>query len=140
MNEAITAVLSTPTPTAENVLETVTALTLQTVAASSARIYRQTFTLWASYAHEASLHPIDLRPAHVLAFLGAQDVTKATRQRQLSALRKLAQMAWVLSGSDEARRVQEALTMVKVPTRGSNGHERARRALQPREADKVLRV
>jgi integrase/recombinase XerD len=115
-------------------------LTLQTVAASSARIYGQTFNLWATYAHDAGLHPLDLRPANVLAFLAGQDVTKATRQRQLSALRKLAQMAYVLSGSDDARRIHEALMMVKVPTGAASGKERARRALQPREADKVLRV
>lgn len=118
----------------------ISALTLQTVAASSARIYAQTFGLWGDYAHNTGLHPLDLRPANVLGFLAGQDVTKATRQRQLSALRKLAQMAYVLSGSDDARRVYEALGMVKVPTGGSGGTERARRALQPREADKVLRV
>jgi integrase len=75
----------------------------------------------------------------VLAFIAEQDTTKATRQRQLSALRKLAQMLYVLSPSDQTRQIVEALRMVKAPV-GDGGHQHERRALSPAEADKVLRV
>lgn len=115
------------------------ALTLQTVAASSARVYRQTFDLWARWCAQNGTQALDMRPAPVLAFIGAQNTTKATRQRQLSALRKLAQMLYVLSPSDQTRQIVEALRMVKAPV-GDGGHQHERRALSPAEADRVLRV
>ena len=119
-------------------------LTLQTVAASSARVYRQTYTLWRTWCLEHALLPLDLRPGGVLAFLSAQPIAKATRQRQLSALRKLAQMHYILSPSDQTRQIFEALRVVKAPggtaVGGEGGNERTKKALAPSEADKVLCV
>jgi integrase len=112
----------------------------QTVAASSARIYGQTFTLWRAWCVENHIPLLDLRPVHVLTFLRAQNATKATRQRQLSALRKLAQMMYILNPSDDVRRIHEALKVIKAPSGGNPGKERIRRALAPAQADKVLRV
>ena len=120
--------------------EELVALTSQTVAASSARIYGQTFALWRAWCGDQGIPLLDLRPAHVLAFLSAQNATKATRQRQLSALRKLAQMLYVLQPTDETRRILEALKLIKAPTGGESGTERAKRALAPSQADKVLCV
>jgi integrase len=119
--------------------EALRALTLATVAASSARVYAQTYRLWEVYCQQQALEPLDLRPAAVLAFLAAQDVTKTTRQRQLAALRKLAQLAFILTGTEESRRIHEALKLVKVPA-GTGGKERSRRALSPAEADRLFRV
>ena len=59
-----------------------------------------------------------LRPACVFAFLSAQKTTKATRQLQLSALRKLAQMLYILQQTDDTRRIIEALNVIKTPTSG----------------------
>jgi integrase len=58
----------------------------------------------------------------------------------MSALRKLAQMMYILNPTDDARRIVEALKVVKVPTGGESGTERSKRALAPAQADKVLRV
>lgn len=116
------------------------AVTGQTVAASSARIYGQTFTLWRAWCADQGILLLDLRPANVLAFLSAQAATKATRQRQLSALRKLAQMLYVLQPTDETRRILEALKLIKAPTGGESDTGRAKRALAPSQADRVLRV
>src|SRR5438105_3224240 len=69
--------------------------TTRQVAASSARIYGQTYTRWCEWCRDQQIDPFNLRPAHVLAFLVAQPVAKSTRQRQLSALRKLAQMLYI---------------------------------------------
>lgn len=115
-------------------------VTGQTVAPSSARIYGQTYALWRTWCAENGVNALDLRAGGVLAFLGAQNVTKSTRQRQLSALRKLAQMAYILIPTDDTKRNYEALKMVKAPTSDENGTERARRALAPSQADKVLKV
>jgi integrase len=108
--------------------------------AASVRIYRQTYTLWRSWCAQKGANPLDLRPVAVLGFIGAQNVTKATRQRQLSALRKLAQVLYIAAPTEETRRIVEALKVIKAPTGSENGRERTRKALAPSEADKVLRV
>ncbi len=72
-------------------------LLLATVSASSARIYAQTLRAWQAWCIAQSIDPLDLTPRHVLAFLASAETTKATRQRQLSALRKLAQMRFILT-------------------------------------------
>ena len=115
-------------------------LVSQQRAASTARVYRQTYSLWRDWCADNGVSVLDLRPAHVLAFLASQDVVKGTRQRQLSALRQLAQMLYILTQTDASKRLYDALMMIKAPTVEGSGKERTRRALAPREADKVLRV
>lgn len=111
----------------------------RTVAASSARVYKQTFGAWTEWCAMNGVSPLDLRPGNVTAFLEANDTTKATRQRQLSALRKLAQMLYIIEPTDDHRRIVEALKVTKAPAGGA-GRERARRAMTPAEADRMLRV
>src|SRR5690606_12530471 len=92
-----------------------------------------------SWCAATGVDPFDLRPGAVTAFLSAQNTTKATRQRQLSALRKLAQMLYILEPTDDHRRYVEALKVTKAPA-GDKGSERTRKALTPAEADKMLRI
>ena len=133
-------------PGAHEAFDELVDLALQTVASSSSRVYRQTYALWRTWclanpgSHQNGAQALDLRPARVMAFIGAQNATRATRQRQLSALRKLAQMLYILSPSDATRQIVEALKVVKAPTGGESGVERTKKALAPSEADKVLRV
>jgi integrase/recombinase XerD len=119
-------------------LTRVTLLGLESKA--SQRVYRQTFNAWGAWCLENGSPPLDLRPTNVVDFLASGDTTKATRQRQLSALRKLAQMLYILDPTDDSRRYVEALRLTKAPTSESSGHERSRKALTPSEADKMLRV
>jgi integrase len=107
---------------------------------ASQRVYRQTFMAWADWCVQNGSDPLDLRPGMVVAFLADGDTTKATRQRQLSALRKLAQMLYILDPTDDSRRYVEALRLTKAPTGEDSGHERSRKALTPAEADRMLRV
>lgn len=119
-------------------LTRVTLLALESKA--SQRVYQQTFSAWADWCLENGSNPLDLRPAQVVAFLASGDTTKATRQRQLSALRKLAQMLYILDPNDSSRRYVEALRLTKAPTSEDSGYERSRKALTPAEADRMLRV
>lgn len=114
----------------------------KTVAPSSSRIYRQTFSAWRAWCADNAIQPLDMRPTNVTAFLASQPTTKATRQRQLSALRKLAQMAYVLTPSPDTHRLYEALKLAKAPAPQAStiSTERHHRALSPAEADKLLRV
>ena len=117
-------------------------LTLSTVAASSARVYGQTLHKWAAWCAAQQFDPADLTPRRVLDFLNSEDTTKATRQRQLSALRKLAQMRFLLNPQDDtARRLHEALKVIKAPapTEAAGRRERTKTALTPAQADKLLR-
>jgi len=117
-------------------------LALRTLqSANSPRVYQQTYNLWRAYCDEHGVSPMDMHPGRVIDFLGNQDTTKATRQRQLSALRKLAQMAFILTTDDNTRRMYEALKIIKAPAPGENAvaQERTRRALTPAQADKMLR-
>ena len=109
-------------------------LALQTVASSSSRVYRQTYDLWRAWCVQEGATPLDLRPARVLGFIGAQNATKATRQRQLSALRKLAQMLYILSPSDVTRQIVEALKVVKAPTGGESRRRADQKGTHPRRS------
>jgi integrase/recombinase XerD len=112
----------------------------KTVAASSARVYRQTFDRWLQWTAASTLSPFDLTPRNVSAFLDSQAATKSTKQRQLSALRKLVEMLSILDYTDPAwSALHAALKKLKVQHTGG-GTERSKRALTPAQADKVLRA
>ena len=85
-------------------------------AALTTRVYRRTYALWRAWYADHGVNVLDMRPAQVLAFLAAQDVVKGTRQRQLSALRQLAQMLYILTQTDASKRLYDALMMIRAPT------------------------
>ncbi len=105
---------------------------------SSRRVYRQTFNAWYAFAQEMGINSLALHPGNVTEFL-MRAGSKATRQRQLSALRKLVQVAYILRPDEETRRVHEALKLVKAPaTRKGRTTERAKRALPPSQVNDLL--
>jgi integrase/recombinase XerD len=134
------ALNSTLLPSVKTAFDDLMDVTLMTITASSQRIYRQTYSAWAAWCGLSEINPLDMRPAHVLDFLNSQLTSKATRQRQLSALRKLAAMMQVLQPTEAHRQIHDALKLIKAPVPESNTKERSRRALAPREADKLLRL
>lgn len=141
MNSAII-----PVSADQQALSEVIELALSGIASdASKRVYRQTFESWRAWAAAAGVHPFDFRPASVTAFLTEKPTSKATRQRQLSALRKLAEKAhtWALLTDPEAARYFEALRALladlKVPA-PEKTTDREKRALTPAQADKLLRT
>lgn len=111
------------------------------VAPSSARVYRQTYRAWKAWAETAGVEPLALQPGAARNSTTAQDVSKATRSRMLSALRKLVQAAFVLSRGpqqEEYRRSLEGLRLVKAPAPAHRAQERAGRALAERDTYRVL--
>ena len=121
--------------------EALVAITERTLARSSARVYRQTYRLWAAWAHQNGLSPLDLNAPNVVQFLIDQPVTKATRQRMLSALRSLAEMLSILDHENPIRELAyQTLRRIKVPTENISDNERPKRALTPGEAADVLAV
>lgn len=116
--------------------------TLKTVAQSSARVYEQTYRLWQEWCTNQNHSPTDLNFATVASFLESQSVSKGTKQRQLSALRKLSEMLSILDYNNAMREAQyKSLKKLKVRyVKNEDVVERDRHALSPAEVDKVLRV
>lgn len=118
--------------------ETVKRVTLATVAESSAKTYNRTYTLWENWADTHGVDRLNLTPIHVLDFLRSRAVTKNTRQRQLSALRKMARIMALDYTSPERKAVYEALLLIKAPSENLGGTERERRTLKARQIWKIL--
>jgi integrase len=87
---------------------------------------------------EFGVHPFDLRPQVVYAFLIDQPVTIATCKRHLSAFRKLARVLTLDMKHPEFKELYEGLRLLKVPLEETVGEERIRRALRPQEVWKIL--
>ena len=110
------------------------------VAPSTLRVYRHTYRQWCSWCSENALDPLALWPANVGAFLVSTATSKGTRQHQLSALRKLAQALYLVTGDPVAERMTTALKLVKPPVENASETHRPKRALTPAMADQILRV
>lgn len=114
--------------------------TLLTVSKSSARIYSQTYQNWLGWCTAFNVHPLDLRPQVVHAFLLDQPVTITTRKRHLSAFRKLTRVLALDLKHPEFKALYEGLRLLKAPTEGLAGDERIRRALRPQQVWQILSV
>ena len=114
--------------------------TLLTLSKSSARIYSQTYQNWLSWCEAFDVHPFDLRPQVVYAFLVDQPVTFATRKRHLSAFRKLARVLALDLKHPQFKTLYEGLRLLRAPTEETAGEERTRRALRPQQVWKILEV
>jgi integrase len=112
------------------------------VAASSARVYRDTFKRWAKWAADNGLDPLSLNYSTVAAYMADRETSKASRQRELSALRTLAKLLAVVDYANPARKAAlESLKLLKLRAAAEGvSQERQRRALGPAEADRMLRV
>lgn len=113
----------------------------RTISQSTARIYGQTYRLWAGWCRENGLSPYDLIAPNVSEFLIDQYVTRGTRQRMLSALRTLAEtLAMIDYQSPEREMAYKTLKRMRAPTENASDEERIRRALSPQEANAILSV
>ncbi len=111
---------------------------LLTVNKGSGRVYEQTYNLWKDWCHNAGVSPVDLHPSNVMQFLISQRVTRSTRQRQLSLMRKLLNVVVLVSGTAESRVAYELLKMAKIPLENLSTNERNLKALNPTETNEVI--
>jgi integrase/recombinase XerD len=105
------------------------------LAKSSKRVYQHSYSLWMSFCAENVLHPLhDLTFEHVGQFLDEANATKATKQRRLSALRRLVETAAIIDYENPKwAAMHNALKRVKVTHDDNSGQERNKRALSARE-------
>lgn len=107
------------------------------VSRASARVYRDTFARWQAWAAAAGIDPLELTFRTVGEYLAARDGTKATKQRELAALRTLAKLLKVLDYANPARAAAyESLKLLQVRATGeTRTSERPRRALTWQDID-----
>lgn len=108
---------------------------------TSKRVYGDTYRKWQAWCSDHQEHEANL--LNVETWLMSESTTLATRQRQLSAMRKLAKMLYVITGHDAAKRMSDILSMTKAPRPSDkirDKQERVSIALSPAQADKLLRV
>lgn len=118
-----------------------TAMTLATVADSSARVYQDTYNSWLRWAIVHDVDPLAINGQTVRAFLSDQHVAVTTRQRMLSAMRTAAQVLATVDYTNPARRAAyETMKMVKAPKTNANSNERKRRALTPDQVERLYDV
>lgn len=110
--------------------------TLRTLKSSSSRVYRQTYGLWMDWCHGNQINPLNLHPENVIAFLISQHVTRSTRQRQYSAIKKLLQVMALTT--DDARKAYEYLKLVPVPEDNLSDNERDTGTLTPEEIESIV--
>lgn len=118
------------------------ALAEKTVSKSSARVYSHTWKLWQAWCTDVGNDPLDFTSDAVYEFLSAGDTTKATMHNRVSALRAIAQILAMLYG-DRAKLNYELLKKFKnypTPTTVATNKERAKVALTPAQAHKVLHI
>jgi integrase len=122
--------------------DSVVSFVKKTVGDKSGRVYEQTYRSWSAWCEENQIDIMNIHAGNVYDFLDNGNTTIATRRRQLSAMRKFAQMLVILDGQ-EAQKLYESLKVIKAPkpsqeTTATN--ERTQTALSPSQADKLLRV
>ncbi len=139
------AITVTSTPEFDRLVDMIAPLDENTagiVAPSSARVYRTTYASWAAWTADNGVNPLDVNFSTVGAFLADREGAKASKQRELSALRTLAKTLQIVDYQNPARAAAyESLKLLKVRATGESRHnERERRALSPADADRLLRV
>src|SRR5690606_12457514 len=84
------------------------------------------------------INPIQLTPDNIYAFLVNQPVTKTTRQRHMSAMRKMLKILSINYQSPALKAAYEYLCEITVPEEGISVRERKKLALTPAQTEKVL--
>jgi integrase len=118
------------------------AMAEKTVSKSSARVYSHTWKLWQAWCADNGYDPLDFTGDAVYEFLAAGDTTKATMHNRVSALRAIAQILAMIDG-DRAKFNYELLKKFKnypTPTTAATNKERAKVAMTPAQAHRVLHV
>lgn len=126
--------------TQTNQMESVIQMVGYTVKASTLRVYATTYKKWFAWCEENDHHPLNLVPEMVMCYLDSQNFTRATKQRQLAALRKLAEIIHLTDlDKRQAEQNYRLVKMLKVRDANPEG-QRAGKALKPHEVYKLLDV
>lgn len=118
------------------------------VAATTARVYRDTYARWQSWCDDHDIAPDALNYDTVRRYLAdltsddGQPQSKSSKQRHLAALRTLSQLLTIIDfDNPERKAAHDSLKLLKLRHTGVSGKQsRARRSLTPAEAHRVLHI
>lgn len=113
---------------------------LSLVSSSSATTYSRAYARWEEWCFEEGVNMMDLRPATVKRYLVSRDVTKSTRQNELTALRNLLKMAKIDHTQPQFRGMYEALLEMKATDENEGGEKREKHILSPQQVWKILGI
>jgi integrase/recombinase XerD len=123
----MSAIITTEAATFEQVIQQVRN---SVESAASARVYAHTLNQWVKWSAAHSYNPLDLSYKAVSEYLDELEVSKSTKQRQLSTLRKAARVVAAVTGDN---RFVEQLTLLKIQRVEGSGRERNKIALNPKQ-------
>jgi len=113
--------------------------TLLTVSDNSGRVYEHTYRSFRTYCEQQGLDCDQaLTPEHIDRFMASENTTRATRNRQLSALRKLAYIR--TQYSDDIRYLEAfyRIKLMKTPEANLSDFHRERRILSNSQANAIV--
>lgn len=97
------------------------------VAPSSARVYRDTFARWFDWTLEQGHSPALVTYAAAAAYLTERGIAQKSRYRELTALRKLAEVLTIVDMENPTRRAaMESLKLLKIKHLGEQDEDRER--------------
>lgn len=110
---------------------------IMSVRGDSKRVYENTYNRWVDWCFDQDISPLSF--LSIPAFLDSQQVTRATRRRQLSAMRTLVEIASILNPAN-FEPMYRLVKKYKVSSENLSDKERDRHALNPSQVHKVLSV
>lgn len=106
-----------------------------TITDNSKRVYLHTYGLWADWCSNNDVSPLAF--LSIPAFLSSMEVTRRTRKRQMSTMRKLVSIAAIANPS-RFQQIAAFMREIKMPEDGLGTNERDKRALSPSEVHRIL--
>lgn len=122
-------------PLSENAIDEFRRAVMTMLSPTSQRVYEQTYDAWVDWCHGNGVSPLDF--GNVLRFLTDTPDTLATRQRKLSAMRKLVEIANIITNG-QFEVVYQLLKRAKPPKINLSKKERARIALNPSQVQRIF--
>lgn len=130
----ITVNNQTAIATQSPVLQSAIDLVMSGLSQSSKRVYMHTYDKWMQFCQCENISPLEITHQNVSSFLSSFDGTKSTKQRRLSALRRLLDtLAIVDYENPQWEAMHKALQRFKVTAADSTGKTRDKQALKPRD-------
>lgn len=124
-------------PLSDSVIDELTNQVLLTVRGQSKRVYEHTYGQWVDWCHGHSVSPLTF--INIPAFLESQTVTRATRRRQLSAMRTLVEVAAIINAA-QFEAMYRLIKKYKISDDNLSDTERDLNALTPSQVHKILSV
>lgn len=128
--------------TSQFLFQAAAAVVADSLSPTSRRVYACTFRAWQKFTEENGIGIDEVNYIHLREFINDADVARSTRRNRLSHMRKILE---ALSIADKDRYEQhyqavKAFLKVKTTDRDRMRPGRAKRALKPREVNRLLDV